>query len=413
MIRNLLLVLFIGMMGSRALGLDLGLAPGISIKNAMLYLTASVIVIDSAIAHNRKVELLPVIIPFALLILYALMTWLVTVLFLDNPYYAVLSTLIRLKTKLIDQFLMLLVFFYGVANWKDALWLLKALIWVVVIGCLITIVDTFNIPDLGIVGARGKDGRVEGIIESAQDFGGLLAFCLPVMIALWWTDIRKRKLLALAGIGLTLVSIMLSASRGAMLGIAAGAILAAIYLRQFMSATILLRTTTAVLLFIAIALLVVLSTDFGYLLETRLSTGLATGDVETMSSGRTAIWSAALREMANYPISFVTGLGWEAYYQTIGHRYATHSIYLDRFYNLGVIGLALFVLGFVNAVAIVRSGLDRCPKEAAPFLIATVIGMISFMIAMAFSDIHGAATYVWAFIGLALRIAVAVPAKRD
>ncbi len=409
MTRYLLLILFTATMGSRALGLDLGLAPGISIKNVMLYAAVSAIAVESAIARNRKIELLPVILPFALLILYALLTWLFTILFLENPYYLPRATLIRLKVKLGDQFLWLLVFFFGVINWKDALWLLKALLWVMIIGCLITIVDTFNIPDLGIITARDRDGRIEGIIGSAAEFGGLLAFALPLIVALWWTETGLRKSFALVGIGLALVSIMLSASRGAMLGLVAGAVMAAIYLRRYISAQIVVRATLAVLVFTAVAVLVVLSTDFEYLLKERLSTGLDTGNVETISSGRTAILVAALREMAEYPLSFVIGLGWEAYYQTAGNRYATHSVYLDRLYNLGAIGLALFVLTFVGAIATARRGLRNAPTQAAPFLMATIIGMTSFMIAMAFTDIEAATTYVWAYAGLALRIAVASP----
>ena len=36
--RFLLLILFIATIGGRVLGLDLGLAPGLSIKNALLYI---------------------------------------------------------------------------------------------------------------------------------------------------------------------------------------------------------------------------------------------------------------------------------------------------------------------------------------------------------------------------------------
>jgi hypothetical protein len=266
-----LLFLFAATMGSRALGLDLGLAPGISIKNAMLYVAFSAIAIESAMARNRNVELLPVILPYALLILYAILTWLFIVLFMEDPYYSPRTTLIRLKIKLVDQFLILLVFFYGVINWKDALWLLKALIWVMIIGCLITILDTFNIPDLGIITARDRDGRIEGIIGSAAEFGGLLAFVLPAIVALWWTETGTKKTFSLFGIGLALVSLMLSGSRGAMVGLVGGAIVAAIYLRQYVSAQILVRATMAAVIFTAIAVLVVLATDFEYLLKERLS----------------------------------------------------------------------------------------------------------------------------------------------
>ena len=337
------------------------------------------------------------------------MTWLIINVFLDYPYYDPVETLIRLKTKLVDQFLFLLVFFYGIVNWKEALWLLKALIWVVIIGCLVTVVDTYNIPDLGVITERDTDGRVEGILGSAPEFGGLLAFMIPAMVALWWTEIGVRRLLVFIGVGSAMVSLLLTATRGDMLGLAAGTIMAAIYLRRYLSAQLLARATMALLIFAAVAVTVVLSTDFGDLLVSRLSTGLATGDVQTLSSGRTAFWSAALDTMAQHPLSFITGLGWEAYFQTIGHHYATHSVYVDRLYNLGSIGLALFVLCFANAMAIARRALRSASAQAAPFLMALVVGIISFMIAMAFADIEGAAPYVWACAGLGLRIAVSSP----
>lgn len=401
-------------MGSRALGLDLGLAPGISIKNIMLYTAFSAIAVETAMAHNRKIELLPVLLPFALLILYAILTWVFTILFLENPHYSPRVTLIRLKVKLVDQFLMLLVFFYGVINWKDALWLLKALVWVMILGCFITVIDTFNIPDLGIITARDKDGRIEGIIGSAAEFGGLLTFAIPLIVALWWSETGFKKVLALLGIGLALVSVMLSASRGAMVGLVAGGIMAAIYLRRYITVQIVIRATMAVLTFTAIAVMVVLSTDFEHIIRERMSTGLESGDLEFISSGRTRIWWAALGEMAEYPISYLSGLGWEAYYQTGGHRYATHSMYLDSFYNLGIIGLTLFALSYVAAVAAARRGLANAPDNATPYLMAATIGLMGFMFAMIFTDIQLAATYVWAYTGVALRIAVSASSpQRD
>jgi O-antigen ligase len=90
-------------------------------------------------------------------------------------------------------------------------------------------------------------------------------------------------------------------------------------------------------------------------------------------------------------------------------------MYLDRLYNLGIIGLTLFALSFVNAIATARKGLRSASKEAAPFLMATIIGLTSFMIAMAFTDMEAAALYIWAYAGLALRIAISstVPQRDD
>jgi hypothetical protein len=405
----LLFILFVGTLGSRALGLDLGVAPGISVKNILLYATAAAVAIESVIRRDRKFEMPYVFVPFMSLIIYASLTWLIIILFVDNPYYFPRETLIRLKTKLVDQFLMFAVFFYGVADWRKALVLLKGFVWVVAFGCLITIVDTFNVPDLGIITARSRDGRIEGFTGDAQDFGGLLGFVLPLLVANWWTAVGLRKALALLAIPVSLICVLLAASRGAMVGIVAGVMLAAFYLRQYISPRMLARGFTVAIALLTISAVFVVSTEFGYVLISRLTTGVGTGDLQALSSGRTAIWSEAWQEMAAFPLSFLTGMGWEAYYQTIGYRFATHSVYLDRIYNLGLVGLALYVLPFLNAITTARRSIDSAPSEVAPFLLATVVGLISFMIAMAFSDIHGAALYVWSFCGLAMRIAVQMP----
>jgi O-antigen ligase len=406
MIRYALLVLFVGMIGSRALGLDLGLAPGISIKNALLYATAALIAIDGATARNRRIELLPVIVPFALLILYAIASWIFLVVFLDYANYSPRETLIQLKLKLIDQFLVLLVFFYGAIQWKDVVWLLKAITWVVMFGCVVTVIDAFDIPDLGIVTARTTDGRVEGILGSAGEFSGLLAFFIPPMVALAWTEAGAARKFALAGAAFGLVSILIAATRGAMVGLVVGTIAAAIYNRRFISGQVLLRASVAIFLLVAFSTVLVLSTDFAVILEERLMTGLQAGDVQSISSGRTKFWMDALRDMADQPLSFITGLGWETYFQSVGRRYATHNVYLDRLYNLGLIGLILFTFSYASAIVIARRALDRASTEAMPYLMATVVGMLSFMLAMLFADLQGSATYVWAYSALALRIAV-------
>jgi hypothetical protein len=184
MTKRLLLILFLALLASHAVGLETGLGPGLSIKNALIYAVATVIAIEGAVAGNRKIQLLSVFLPFGLLIFYAILSWAFIVIFADDPNYSARETLIRLKTKLVDQAIVLFVFYYGVVNREDALALMKKVIWAVILGCLITVVDTYNIPDLGIVGARDDDGRIEGIIGAAAEFGGLLAFYVPPVFAL-------------------------------------------------------------------------------------------------------------------------------------------------------------------------------------------------------------------------------------
>jgi hypothetical protein len=194
-----------------------------------------------------------------------------------------------------------------------------------------------------------------------------------------------------------------------MVGMVGGSLISAFYLRRYLSARVLMQAVTTAMVLLIASIIFVVSTDFGHILISRMTTGIGSGSLQTLSSGRTAIWSEAWHEMAEYPLSFITGMGWEVYYQTIGYRFATHSVYLDRIYNLGLIGLSLYVWPFLSAISTARLKLESAPAEVSTFLYATIVGLVSFMIAMAFSDIHGAALYVWAFCGLAMRITVEMP----
>ena len=231
----------------------------------------------------------------------------------------------------------------------------------------------------------------------------LVAF---LMVALAWAESGKAKALAFTGVGLGLISLLIAATRGAMVGLLAGTLAGAVLMRQHLSLQLIARAGIAVVLLAAISIVIVLSTDFGTILQERMSTGLQTGDLQSVSSGRTRFWTDALGDMAEYPMSFITGLGWEAYFQSIGRRYATHNVYLDRLYNLGLIGLTLFTLSYVSAILIIRNSIVRAPKEAVPYLMATVIGMLALMASMMFADLQSAASYSWAYAGLALRVAI-------
>lgn len=406
MIRYLLLIVFTTMLAGRALGLDLSLAPGLSVKNALLYLSAVVIAIESGVARNRKIELLSVITPFALAFFFALFSWTVVLLLLEYSFYSPRATLIRMKGKVFDQLLMLLVFFYGVRNLKDALWMIRALVWIITVGNLITVIDTFNIPNLGIISARDTDGRVEGFTDSAQDYGALLAFSLPMTVAVWWTETGRLRAIALFGIGLSLMGLLLAASRGAIFGLLVGGMLAAFLLRHVLSTRLLIRVSILALALSMAVVTVLLVSDFGEILASRMTKGVGSSDLRTLTSGRSENWSNILGQMMANPLTFVTGFGWEVFYEREGHRHGTHSVYIDQLYSLGFVGLLLYIAPFISSINLARRTVKEAAPEVVPYLIALVVSLPSLMIAMAFSNVYMAAVYAWAMTGTVLRLAV-------
>ena len=111
--RVILLSLFLVLMSAQMLGIDLSLAPGLSVKNAYLYAILLALGIEAAVRkHRGGIELKEIHIPFILLIFYATFSWLVISLLVPFVGYVMFEQLITLKTKLIDHYLMFLAFFY-------------------------------------------------------------------------------------------------------------------------------------------------------------------------------------------------------------------------------------------------------------------------------------------------------------
>lgn len=403
MTRYLLLLLFFIMLCGPALGLELSLAPGLSVKNALLYAVVTLVTIEAVVLRNRRLELLPVIVPFTLLVGYAFFTWLAIVMILDYPGYAKLGAFIDLKSNFADLLLVFLVFFYGTQNTKDALWLIRLLVWIVVLTNVISVIDGLNIPNLGLVLER-DDGRLGGLVGDSNDYGAYLAFFLPASLALYLTAPSKLRLVALAGMLASVMALVMTASRGSYVAALFGSVASAIYLRSYIPARTIAKAAVAVLLFCVVTVGVLLTTEYRYLLEDRLFASQASS-AQDLSSGRTLVWKALLESMAEHPVSFVTGFGWGAYESSNEFRYATHNRYLNLLYNLGLIGVFLFLTVAGNAIRFARNAIGAADQAVKPFLIALVFGLMCMLVALVFSDLYRPWLFIWAFCGLGMRLA--------
>lgn len=400
--RYLLTLFFFLMYAGDNLGLAISFGMGLSIKNVLLYLLFAGIALNAAVARNRSFDFPSITIPFALLIVYALATWLTVAFVIGDPEYRMREAFISLKSSLGDQYLTFLVFFFGLLTVKDAFWVLRATIWIALIGNIVTIMDAFDIPNLNIVEARMSDERFLGFIGSANGYGQFLVLFLAPSIALYLT--QKGKLRFIAGIGVlaSALALVLTGSRGAYLGLLAGAIGGAFYLRRMIPTEKFVHGGI-----IAVALsacLIVVSMALGYADVYLEQMVRFEGSAHIATSGRSTIWTNVLAEMFVNPMSFITGYGFFAYES--GRFYAaTHNTYLSYLYDLGIIGLFLFVLVFVRVLATARSVLPHVPSDIRPFFVALVFGLVGFLISIFFSEYHNAGYLLWAYLGVTMRIA--------
>jgi O-antigen ligase len=271
------------------------------------------------------------------------------------------------------------------------------------LGNLITVVDTLDIPDLGIIQAR-DDGRVGGTLGSANEYGAFLAFFLPATIAMYWSLEGGKKVVAGLGSLLSGIALLMTVSRGAMVGLAVGSVIAAFVLRKVVPARVVLRAGVAAVIFVGVALIGGIAAGYGELLAERFS--LFGGGGYEASSGRTVIWGRALANMLDHPQTLITGFGWYAYETSRNFGFATHNSYLNILYNLGLIGVALYLVVAVNILRTAKAAIYRRGISNDPLLAAFVFGYLSLLVSIFFGELHTAWLYIWAIIGLALRSAV-------
>src|ERR1700685_204518 len=85
------------------LSVGLSLAPGLSAKNAVIYLVGLCVAFRMVTRGDYKLQLPSIHMWFGVLIVYAIVTWLIAGLVIGYQNYELIPTAITLKTDLIDH----------------------------------------------------------------------------------------------------------------------------------------------------------------------------------------------------------------------------------------------------------------------------------------------------------------------
>src|SRR4029077_5444056 len=218
--RHFLLLLFAVLLLSEMFGWKLGVWQGFSIKNAFLYGFFLLILVERLAPGASKDPLLTKIHwPFMGLILVGGISWAFTDLRTHVPNYSSEDRLIALKSMLADFYLFFLVYYYGVRNLQDAIALAKNILVLVFASNMITVMDVYNIPDLGIIKqmeSESNRGRLMGPIGEPNQYAAFLAFFFPSYIALALATTRWKIVCSmyLSASVATIISLLLTGSRG-------------------------------------------------------------------------------------------------------------------------------------------------------------------------------------------------------
>ena len=389
-----------------ALQLEFSLAPGLSLKNLLLYAAAGVLILRAIVVRDLRLQYPAMQGAFTVLVLYAIVSWVALSFVLQVPGYEVVANAITLKSNFVDYLVFFLVFFYGARNSREALQVVFVLMAAVALANLLTVTNVAGLTAIGEVSYGNEDdyegGRIHGVFGHANETGAIIALLLPFYIAAIESTRGIFRIGWYGALAASLGMLLLTGSRGALAGLALGAVPAMLALRRYLQARRVLfwlGWSAAV----AVPGLVFFGGQYFETLMGRLRSQSVTG-VSDASSGRTDLWWQGISTMFDAPYSLLTGFGWGAWNEH-GFIYVAHNQYLWIGFELGLIGLALYfiVLGLVGRQAV--RALPTAPPSTRPYLFAFVVGFSALLVTMFFENMYKPSLYMWPLFALMMRCA--------
>lgn len=405
--RVMLMLVLVVLAAGDILGIDIGLAPGLSMKNLLLYVGFGLLLMQRAVTGRPHLQLVWLQGAFLLLVVYAVGSLILNIAILELPGYRPLAQVVTLKTQLIDRFVVFVLFFYAARSQTDVLRVLGCLLVLIALGSLFTITNVIGLTGIGTT-TYGADnevegGRVYGYFGHANETGTLLATLLPAYMAMSDRTRGLARAAWVACLAAALLMLVMTGSRSALLGlIAGGGAVAFKYRRQFGRASVrrwMLRAVT-----VLVPAMLLMGWQFVQGLAERVAIQ-ASGPLGDASSGRTELWADALQVMFASPWTLVSGFGWGGW-DSHNFRYVAHNNYLSYWFDLGLPGLVLLLVLLVGPWVVARRALAHAAPADRGLLIAFIAGMAGLLIAMAFQTLFTPWAYLWAYIALMMRWAV-------
>jgi O-antigen ligase len=404
-LRYLLALLIFFLTTIDVFGWTLSLAPGLSVKNAILYLILLTLSARFVVRGGLRLELPQLHLWFAVLIAYATLSWLIVGVLVQYKFYTLLGSGIDLKAQLLDNAIVFAMYLYGTRTLQDAKFLLKCILLAVTAANAIAIGNVAGLFQIGItpIGTEGNlTGRVFGAFGHANETAALTVCLLPAYVAAAFSSRGTARVFwALAG-SVSATLMIMTGSRGAFVGLALAAVVASYLCRRIISWR---RAATLVVILgvVAVPVLALASVKFGGILTERVTELILSP--ATSSDERLYIWRPILDKMMADPVTLITGFGWDAY-DVMGFFYNVHNHYLSLWFELGIIGLASYLMVIVQLLITARRAAAQASDETARYLIAFIYGIVAVSGAVFFSQLFKPWLYIWIYSGLTMRMAV-------
>jgi O-antigen ligase len=200
------------------------------------------------------------------------------------------------------------------------------------------------------------------------------------------------------------VVLIITGSRGALAGLFFGGACAAYMCRRYLSPAKLIRGG-ATLLLVGLPIIVLLGAKYGGEFLHRIISQGSSADIGDLSSGRTELWARTISRMMETPVSLITGFGWNVY-SSMGYFLPPHSHYILLWFELGLVGLACYLMIIWTLLQAALSGMRTATPDTQGYIIALVFGLMILSVAIMFEQFYKPWYYVWPYVGISLRMAV-------
>jgi len=242
---------------------------------------------------------------------------------------------------------------------------------------------------------------VDSTYNDPNTFSATLLYSLPLTLPLWAEKPQGKLRMALvAYVGLSLVCMLLTGSRGALVGLGCLAVMLLGVSRR--------RGMLFVLLAVAIPVgWSLLPAELHDRFTTLIDPSVGPANAQESAEGRTKGIVDGLRLWGRSP---VTGFGPNSFGKAVGHGFQAHNLYgqtLGELGSLGAIALLGMLLAFaLNAWEVRRLARNYGWKEAFPDRLSQAVSLsVLLMLVMGFGS-HNLYRYTWmwfgAFQGIAL-----------
>lgn len=401
--KYLLLLLFIILFIESFLGIKLGLGTGFSIKNLLLYISLLAIIFKYVIAKPiiiKKTKFLLSI--FLFLLLYSTINFLYV--YISGVYTNYGNAFFSLKAWLGDQFIFFIIFLLAFNNKDDTIWLIKYLLFILMISNIVTFLDALNlinIPSLEQIQAgSSQEGRVQGYLHEHNQFAAFQVFIFPLFLYQLINNNIINKIIYGIGLFATACLLILGGSRGALVGLFLGTIIFYAYFFRSIAHEKVAYIFVTILIFLGLSLPLAMSKHES-LIYSRYIDSVQKDDISEVSSGRIDTWKFALSSLSENPFTFFTGYGWDSSLYKLNIQ-SLHNTYLEYLFQLGLIGLGLLMLIFYKIIAMLKNIKNNCNLNSFEtyHLLLFCYGLINLLGAIFFVDLYSPWQYIWMLIGL-------------